>query len=71
MTYKEFIEWCSDRCFDGCWSSKTAMYCLQIRDIINGEHFWKREKLWKKEYEQMIVTNIVNVIDKKRNEINK
>lgn len=65
MKYKEFSDWCNQRACDGCWSMKTAIYCIGVCETINAEHFWKREKLWKKEYESFVVTNIVDVINEK------
>ena len=44
---------------------KTAIYCIGVCETINAERFWKREKLWKKEYESFVVTNIVDVINEK------
>lgn len=65
MKYKEFSDWCNQRACDGCWSMKTAIYCIGVCETINAEQFWKREKLWKKEYESFVVTNIVDVINEK------
>lgn len=65
MKYKEFSDWCNQRACDGCWSMKTAIYCIGVCETINAERFWKREKLWKKEYESFVVTNIVDVINEK------
>lgn len=65
MKYKEFSDWCNQRACDGCWSMKTAIYCIGVCETINAEHFWKREKLWREKYESFVVTNIVDVINEK------
>lgn len=66
MKYKEFINWCNQRACDGCWSAGTALYCIEICKTINAEHFWKREKIWRKKYEADVVKGIVEVINEER-----
>lgn len=68
MKYKEFVDWCNQRACDGCWSMKTAIYCIGVCETINAEYFWKREKIWKEKYEEEIVKDVVEVINKKRKE---
>ena len=65
MKYKEFVDWCNQRACDGCWSAGTAMYCIGVCETINSRVFWKRERIWKENYEKQIVENIVKVIDEK------
>ena len=65
MKYKEFNDWCNQRACDGCWSMKTAIYCIGICETINHQPFWKRERIWKDEYEEDVVRDIVKVIDEK------
>ncbi len=69
MKYKEFYNWCSDRICNGCWSMNTAIYCLEVIEKIEQESFWKREKIWKKIYENTIVYGIINPINKKIKEL--
>lgn len=66
MKYKEFVDWCNQRACDGCWSVGTALYCIEICETINAEHFWKREKIWREKYEADVVKGVVEVINKKR-----
>ena len=54
MKYKEFVDWCNQRACDGCWSAGTALYCIEICETINAEHFWKREKYGEKNMKQML-----------------
>lgn len=68
MTYKEFRDWCNDRTCDGCWSMKTAIVCFEIMKDINERPFWKKKEKWK-EIEDIVVTNIVNPINKKIEEV--
>ncbi len=70
MTYKEFVKWCNERACDGCWGMITAMVCIDIMRRIKKIPFWKREKYWKAEYEQKVLDEIVNPINKKIAEFN-
>lgn len=65
MKYKEFVKWCNQRACDGCWSMKTAMTCLKIIETIDNFPFWKREKIWRKNYEKFVVNTIIDPINKK------
>lgn len=65
MKYKEFNNWCNDRACDGYWSKNTAIYCLEVINKISQEPFWRREKIWRKIYENTVVYGIVNPINKK------
>ena len=62
MTYRQFRNWCNDRCFDGCWGFKEASLCCYVITEIQKLPFWKREKAWKGE-EEFIVNKIVNPIN--------
>ena len=68
MTYKEFLQWCNDRACDGCWGMLTAMVCIDIIEQMKSTPFWKRKKKWK-EYEQKVVTELVNPTNEKIREI--
>ena len=65
MKYKEFNDWCNQRACDGCWSADTAIYCIGVCETINSKPFWKREKVWREQYEEKIVRDIVKVINEK------
>lgn len=65
MTFKEFKDWCNQRTCDGCWSMQTAMYCIDLYAYIDSFAPWKKEKIWKAEYEDKVVNEIVNVINAK------
>ena len=69
MKYKECVDWCNQRACDGCWSMKTAIYCIGVCSTINSYRFWKREKIWKEKYEEEVVRDIVEVINEKRREM--
>lgn len=69
MSYKEFREWCNKRAADGCWGSNTAIICLNILKEIEQEKFWRRNKLWKEKFEEEVVRDIVNPINKKIEEV--
>lgn len=59
MTYKKFNEWCNIRACDGCWSAKTAMFCIEIVRIVKQQPFWKREKTWQKLNAEYSIEEIV------------
>ena len=65
MSYKEFCAWCNDRASDGCWGMLTAITCIDIMREVRKHPFWRREKIWRAEWEQRVLTEIVNPINKK------
>ncbi|MBQ0113294.1 MAG: hypothetical protein KBT03_09215 [Bacteroidales bacterium] len=65
MTYKEFKKWCELRVCDGCWGMTTAIFCIDLLKSIQKMPFWKRKSYWKNEWEDMVVNEIVNPINKK------
>ncbi|MDE6946272.1 MAG: hypothetical protein K2P14_03710 [Anaeroplasmataceae bacterium] len=69
MKFKEFSAWCNDRTFDGCWSANTAGYCISILNEIYRAPFWQREKIWKNQYESIVVEGIIKPINKKMKEM--
>lgn len=69
MKYKEFVNWCNERCCDGCWGSKEAMLCITFMNEINKFHFWQRNKIWHELYEKTVVDNIIEPINEKRREL--
>lgn len=64
MTYKQFFRWCNDRANDGCWGYQVAIPCLNIIADMEKTPFWKRKKKWK-EYEQEVLTVLVNPTNEK------
>lgn len=69
MKYKEFRAWCNQRAADGCWGMQTAMFCVWVADEIRKIPFWKREKVWKEKYEEEIIRDVVEPIEKKIKEV--
>ena len=69
MTFKEFKAWCNKRACDGCWGMLEAMACIDLIETVKKQKFWKREKFWKQEYEQKVLNEIANPINKKIDEI--
>ena len=72
MTFKEFRKWCNQRACDGCWGIVTASACISIMKSSQSVPFWRREKVWKREFENSAVNEIVipieNKIKEKENE---
>ena len=69
MKFKEFSNWCNQRTSDGCWGITEAIICCRICRMIYDKPFWKREKFWKEYYENNIVNQIVEPINKKIKEL--
>ena len=65
MTFKEFRTWCNERACDGCWGFAETITCIDIMKKVQKENFWKREKVWQKEYAWYVVPNIVEKKKKK------
>lgn len=65
MKFKEFVNWCNERACDGCWGTLTAMACIDSIGEVKKVPFWKREKFWKENYEQQVLEEIINPIEKK------
>lgn len=58
MKYKDFYNWCNERCFDGCWGLTEAIICCNCIKDIQSRPFWRRNKRWQ-EVGDEIVTKIV------------
>lgn len=71
MKFKEFVSWCNERACDGFWGMITAMACIDLMQTIRKQPFWKREKLWRQEYEKRVLDEIVNPINRKIEELTK
>ena len=69
MKFKEFVNLCNERACDGCWGMLEAMACIDLMNEIRKIQFWKREKIWKENYEQQVLEEIINPIKKKLEEI--
>lgn len=65
MKYKEFVDWCNQRACDGCWSSKTAIYCISVMEEVDSHPFWKRNKIWRESFEPIVVEGIIKPIHEK------
>lgn len=46
-----------------------AMVCIDLMNKIRKIQFWKREKFWKENYEQQVLEEIINPIEKKLEEM--
>lgn len=69
MTFKEFETWCNKRACDGCWGMITAMVCIDLIGKMRKIAFWNRKKVWKTQYENRVLKEIVNPIENKIKEI--
>ena len=45
------------------------MTCIDILSTVGKEPFWRREKVWKQEFENSVVNEIVIPIETKMKEI--
>ena len=71
MKFKEFVNWCTERACDGRWGMLEAITCINVINEIMKIQFWKREKIWKENYEQQVLEEIINPIEKKLEEMKK
>lgn len=71
MKFKEFVNWCNERACDGCWGMLETIACINLINEIMKIQFWKREKIWKENYEQQVLEEIINPIEKKLEGMNK
>lgn len=69
MKFKEFENQCSERACDGCWGMPEAIACINVINEIMKIQFWKREKFWKENYEQQVLKEIIDPIEKKLEEM--
>lgn len=53
MTFKEFDDWCNERACDGYWGMNMALICAGIIREVYKIPFWKRKKVWNKEYREI------------------
>ena len=69
MTFKQFVKWCNDRAYDGCWGCLEAMQCIEVMRDIKSYPFWQREKVWKYHYMHSVVLEIVEQTNRKIREL--
>ena len=69
MKFKEFTNLCNERACDGCWGMLEAIACINLINEVMKIQFWKREKFWKENYEQQVLDEIINPIEKKLEEM--
>ena len=62
MKFKEFVNWCNERACE-------AIACINLINEIMKIQFWKREKIWKENYERQVLEEIINPIEKKLEEM--
>ena len=65
MTYNEFCSWCNQRACDGYWGMFVAIACINVMNEVKQQRFWRREKFWKENYENIILKTIVDPIEEK------
>lgn len=65
MKFKEFMHWCNERAADGCWGMVEAICCINIVQEVLDQKPWRREKFWKENYRDRVVSEIVSPINKK------
>lgn len=65
MKFKEFLRWCNERAADGCWGMVEAICCINIVQEVLDQKPWRREKFWKENYRDRVVSEIVSPTNKK------
>ena len=51
------------------WGMLEAMACIDLIGEVKKVPFWKREKFWKENYEQQVLEEIINPIEKNLEEM--
>ncbi|OUO78198.1 hypothetical protein B5F53_11665 [Blautia sp. An249] len=69
MKYREFVKWCNERACDGCWGMLEAMICIWVLEEVRKAPFWRREKVWREQYENDVVNQIVEPTNQKIKEL--
>ena len=70
MTYKEFKNWCNQRCCDGRWALNVAIFCIDVINDIDSRPFWSRNRRWKTLNNDFAIERIiVNGINRKIKEV--
>lgn len=53
------------------WWRRNKLACIDLIGKVKRIPFWKREKFWKENYEQQVLEEIINPIEKKLEEMKK
>lgn len=69
MKYKEFVAWCNERACDGCWGMLESMTCIWVMEEVRKAPFWRREKVWREQWETKVVNEIVEPTNQKIREL--
>ncbi len=69
MKYREFVRWCNERAFDGCWGMLEAMTCIWILEEVRKAPFFRRENVWREQWEEKVVSEIVGPTNQKIKEL--
>lgn len=64
LTYRQFKDWCNERCCDGRWSAMHALIAINIIEAMDKQSFWKKNSEWEnnwKQYAIQLVSSVENV----------
>lgn len=67
MKYKEFRQWCNERCCDGCWGLQEAIICTDIIKQIQSTSILHRKSRWKEL--ELVANEIVTKTNEKIKEV--
>ena len=63
LTYRQFKDWCNERCCDGKWSAMHALIAIKLIDIMENQTFWKKNSEWEnnwKQYAMQLISSVEN-----------
>lgn len=58
MKYKEFLKWYNDNVSAFQFSSISKL-CSEIIEELQAIKWWKRERIWKRDFEEAVIRNII------------
>lgn len=68
MKFKEFVKWCEQNSSNYNWNDTMNSYCENIINEVYSIKWWLRERIWKKDYEDIVLRNVVTPFIIKNNE---
>lgn len=59
MKFKDFAKWYEQNSSNSHWNSSMSSYCENVIRKLRNVKWWRRERVWKRNYEDIVLRNIV------------
>lgn len=59
MKFKDFTKWYEQNSGSSSWNSAMSSYCENVIHELRNVAWWRRERVWKRNYEDIVLRNIV------------